>query len=275
MPQSESHSSFPRALAAIGVAGLFWANACQPSATQAEPAASPAVYTDEAGDSTPRASDDSPVESAAADKNAAVPAAHDDALNRAAPPRHVEDPQRGPLPLPEGATVLHVGDSFAGALGVPLNKRLREAKVRSILKFRTASYIVDWAHREPLRDYLLQYNPDLVLVTLGANELQIEAPERRIPAIEKIVQTIGDRPCIWIGIPLWEGANNGLPEIIEKHAAPCRYLDTDTLFPDMPRARDKIHPTMEAREDWASKVTHWLAQERRPTPDKIWALATP
>jgi lysophospholipase L1-like esterase len=196
-------------------------------------------------------------------------------LNHSAPPRHVQDPKHGPLPLPEGTTVLHVGDSFAGALGVPLNKLLRDAKVRSILKYRTASYIVDWAHREPLRDYLFQYKPDLVLVTLGANELEIEAPERRIPAIEKIVETIGDRPCIWVGIPLWEGATNGLPEIIEKHAAPCRYLDTDTLFPDMPRARDNIHPTMEARDDWASKVAHWLAQERRPTANRIWALSGP
>jgi hypothetical protein len=78
-----------------------------------------------------------------------------------------------------------------------------------------------------------------------------------------------------VGIPLWEGATNGLPEIIEKHAAPCRYLDTDTLFPDMPRARDNIHPTMEARDDWASKVAHWLAQERRPTANRIWALSGP
>jgi hypothetical protein len=43
----------------------------------------------------------------------------------------------------------------------------------------------------------------------------------------------------------------------------------------MPRVADKIHPTMQAREDWAAKVTHWLAKERRPTEQKIWALAAP
>jgi len=254
----------------IALVGL--ALACQPGTPHAESTKSPQVYTDEAEAPAPEKSSpgDGQAEQASNSGDHA-----DDMLNHRAPPRHVEDPERAPLPLPEGTTVLHVGDSFAGALGVPLNKRLRDAKVRSILKYRTASYIVDWAHREPLSDYLFQYKPDLVLVTLGANELEIEAPERRIPAIEKIVEIIGDRPCIWVGIPLWEGAHNGLPEIIEKHAAPCRYLDTDTLFPDMPRARDKIHPTMEAREDWANKVAHWLAQERRPTADRVWALATP
>jgi hypothetical protein len=246
---------------------------CQPATTGTEPVLSPQDHTETESEPSGQAED--VAEAGSGEVSARHSRAAPAALNHAAAPRHVEDPERRPPALPEGATVLHVGDSFAGALGVPLNKRLRDAKVRSILKYRTASYIVDWAHREPLRDYLFEFNPDLVLITLGANELQIEEPERRIPAIEKIVEIIGDRPCIWVGIPLWEGANNGLLDLIEKHAAPCRYLDTDTLFPDMPRARDKIHPTMEAREDWASKVTHWLAQERRPTRDRIWALRTP
>jgi len=177
--------------------------------------------------------------------------------------------------LPEGTTVLHVGDSFAGALGIPLNKHLKEAGVRGVLKYRTASYIVDWAHQPALDTYLSQYHPDLVLITLGANELEIEEPERRIPAIRKIVDKVGDRPCVWVGVPLWSEEHNGLMDIVRDNAAPCRFMDSAALFPDMPRAHDRIHPTMQAREDWAVRVFAWLARQRRPTETQAWELARP
>ncbi len=187
--------------------------------------------------------------------------------------------ERAPLeplpPMPEGTTVLHVGDSFAGALGIPLNKRFKEAGITGVLKYRTASFIVEWAHQTDLDDYLSRYQPDLVLVTLGANELGIEEPERRIPAIRKIVEKIGDRPCVWVGAPLWSDDNNGLMDIVRDNAAPCRFMDSTALFPDMPRTPDKIHPTMQAREDWATKVAQWLASHRRPTPNHVWALSQP
>jgi hypothetical protein len=177
--------------------------------------------------------------------------------------------------LPEGTTVLHVGDSFAGALGIPLNKHLKEAGVRGVLKYRTASYIVDWAHQPALDTYLSQYHPDLVLITLGANELEIEEPERRIPAIRKIVDKVGDRPCVWVGVPLWSDEHNGLMDIVRDNAAPCRFMDSAALFPNMPRAHDRIHPTMQAREDWAVRVLSWLARQRRPTERQAWELARP
>lgn len=177
--------------------------------------------------------------------------------------------------LPEGTTVLHVGDSFAGALGIPLNKHLKEAGVRGVLKYRTASFIVDWAHQPALDTYLSQYHPDLVLITLGANELEIEEPERRIPAIRKIVDKVGDRPCVWVGVPLWSDEHNGLMDIVRDNAAPCRFMDSAALFPDMPRAHDRIHPTMQAREDWAVRVLAWLARQRRPTQSQAWQLARP
>lgn len=191
-------------------------------------------------------------------------------------PSAAPDAPASKLPaLPEGTTVLHVGDSFAGALGIPLNKHLKEAGVRGVLKYRTASYIVDWAHQPALATYLSQYHPDLVLITLGANELEMQEPERRIPAIRKIVDKVGDRPCVWVGVPLWSDQHNGLMDIVRDNAAPCRFMDSAALFPDMPRAHDRIHPTMQAREDWAVRVLSWLARQRRPTEKQAWELARP
>ncbi|HYJ07943.1 MAG TPA: hypothetical protein VEX18_03015, partial [Polyangiaceae bacterium] len=79
--------------------------------------------------------------------------------------------------LPVGSKVLQVGDSFADALGVELGKRLKAAGVRSSLEFRTPSYVPTWASGPELPKLLARYNPDLVLITLGGNELEIPDPE--------------------------------------------------------------------------------------------------
>ncbi|HEY6726522.1 MAG TPA: SGNH/GDSL hydrolase family protein, partial [Polyangiaceae bacterium] len=62
---------------------------------------------------------------------------------------------------------------------------------------------------------------------------------------------------------------------VRDNAAPCRFMDSAALFPDMPRAHDRIHPTMQAREDWAVRVLSWLARQRRPTERQAWELARP
>lgn len=241
-----------------------WLGATEPTARQTKEAgaAGTAVMV-AAPDEPPGARHDQGPSLRSIDKSRHAPVA---AAN-ASPPELPE--------LPEGTTVLHVGDSFAGALGIPLNKHLKEAGVRGVLKYRTASYIVDWAHHPALDTYLSQYHPDLVLITLGANELEMEEPQRRIPAIRKIVDKVGDRPCVWVGVPLWSDEHNGLMDIVRDNAAPCRFMDSAALYPDMPRAHDRIHPTMQAREDWARRVLAWLAWQRRPTENQAWELARP
>jgi lysophospholipase L1-like esterase len=169
--------------------------------------------------------------------------------------------------------VLHVGDSFAAALGLPLNRKLKEQGLRSALEYETASYIPGWSAGDKLQKLLWKYNPDLVLITLGANELEIVDPEQRIRNIRRIVSTVGDRPCVWIATPLWAGAKNGLMDIIRQNAEPCRYMDTNALIQGMPRVSDGIHPTLVAREEWADVVIDWLKAQRAPSPQKPWALA--
>jgi lysophospholipase L1-like esterase len=175
-------------------------------------------------------------------------------------------------PLPEKTTVLHVGDSFAGALGIALNDELKQSGVRGVLKYKTASYLPTWAWEPDLELHLANYHPDLVIVTLGANELEVEDPTIRIKPIRRIVERIGDRPCVWVGIPLWEGARGLLLDVIKANVAPCVYLDSSALYPDMPRARDKIHPNTAARVEWAKRVALWLAKHRKPKGEKVWAI---
>lgn len=185
----------------------------------------------------------------------------------------VEAEASAPLPLPEGTTVLHIGDSMAGALGIELNKALKAQGVHGVLHFKTASFIPTWAWSKELPLYLAQTNPDLVLITLGTNEVQIQDPSIRAKTIQKLVQSLGDRPCVWILPPLWEAGDTGLLPVIRDNAAPCRIMDSNQVYPGMKRLSDHIHPTIPARAEWAKRVVEWLQRERRPTPEKPWALA--
>ena len=149
---------------------------------------------------------------------------------------------------------------------------LDRLEIKNVLKYQTATYIPTWAWDPKLARLLAEHDPDLVLITLGGNELEVPRPEDRIRTIAKLIGRLGGRPCVWIAIPLWEGARPAMLEVIRDHSAPCAFMDTNALIPRMARAKDKIHPSVSAREHWAKVVVQWLLQHRRPAPDKPWMI---
>lgn len=237
--------------------------ACAPAAAPA-PAPASRVLSGQPATSAERSASPPPVPTAEPTLSPPVPAP-------SAEPPPAPPAQSEPAPLPEGTVVLHIDDSMAGALGVALNAELKQHKVKGHLRFKTASYIPGWAGGLELPLHLSQLKPDLVLITLGTNEVKMPDPTQRAPMLKKIVKAIGDRPCVWIAPPVWT-QEKGLYQVIRDNIAPCRYMDTEVVYPDMPRLGDKIHPTIGARQEWAKRVVAWLAKERRPTPDKPWAL---
>jgi len=174
-------------------------------------------------------------------------------------------------PMPKGTRVLQIGDSFAAALGGELSKLFKEAGVRSTLEFKTASYIPNWSYEGDVPKFVSNYRPDLVLITLGANEIEIPKPDERIKPIKHLVSTLGGRPCVWIAPPLWK-PDTGLLKVIKDNVAPCRYLDSNALVHDLPRGKDKIHPSAEGRQIWAKIVFDWLAKERQGSATQPWSL---
>lgn len=173
--------------------------------------------------------------------------------------------------LPKGSRVLQVGDSFAAALGVELGKLLKASGVRTSLETKTPSYIGDWAFGPVLKKAIADYNPDLVLITLGANEVEIPVPEQRVGPVQRLVKSLGDRPCVWILPPLWK-QDTGVMQVIKDNAKPCQVLDSSALVPDLPRGRDHIHPSTEGRARWAGAVFGWLKQAREPAGPRPWSL---
>jgi len=188
-----------------------------------------------------------PVPAASADAHP-VDAAHDVAPEASAPPP--------PAPPKVYKTVVHTGDSMVGgglckALA-PMFKEEGTKFVRDVWESASIS-VFDDSDRIPT--LMKRYNPDLVVLTLGANDVFNDHPEYMTKHIESIVKKIGHRDCVWVGPPLWKG-DKGLVEVIRAHSSPCRFFDSQHIV--MQRAGDGIHPTEKGGEVWAAALWPFL-----------------
>ena len=180
--------------------------AAPPARTEAPPAApqgssDPSAPTDTTSEGHPAGSvvDRSVVDSSVVDSPPETVDTPPE-TGREAPAASPPLPPPAPPSLPEGTTVLHVGDSFADALGRPLKRLLEERGLRAVLAAETASYIPGWSSYGKIERLLARHDPDLVLITLGANELEIGDPAQRVRNIRRIVSIVEGRPCVWFEI---------------------------------------------------------------------------
>jgi hypothetical protein len=174
-----------------------------------------------------------------------------------------------------GAWVLHVGDSFVHAfLWQNLRPRFLGLGTQYVVQATTATYTTTWAV-SPALDEWLSRRPALVLVTLGANEVEMPDPNLHAKAIEAIAKKIANAgaTCVWITPPMWK-EETGILGVIREHCAPCLYFDSDAvlggLSPDE-RQKDRIHPNGRGGGRWARAFWDWLSDHRDPTRGP-WAL---
>ncbi|WP_437321028.1 SGNH/GDSL hydrolase family protein [Sorangium sp. So ce385] len=165
--------------------------------------------------------------------------------------------------VPPNTAVLHIGDSFALAgFAQALRPRMEAHRVRYAVKAETSSYTVTWASRMEL--LVANYQPDLVIISLGANEVENVNPPAHAGAVRRIVKAIGGRPCVWVSPPLWR-KDTGIIDVIRTNSAPCRFFDSDALVPGpLPRKKDKIHPNEVGGARWADAFWAWLMAEHQP-----------
>lgn len=172
--------------------------------------------------------------------------------------------------LPRGTAVLHVGDSFVhSGLTQALRPKLEALGVRYEVHAEKSTNSMDWAKRVPALVASMQ--PDLVIITLGGNEIGSTHLDVEARAVRRIVEAIGNRPCVWTTPPLWR-EELGVFDTIAKNLAPCRFFETDVVVGKfIPRREDKIHPTPEGGAMWADALYGWLVRERVGDP-KPWSF---
>jgi hypothetical protein len=180
-----------------------------------------------------------------------------------------------PATVPQNTWILHIGDSFVHAFFQQhLGPRLRATGAAYVVYATTATYTTTWA-ADPELDEWLAKRPSLVLVTLGANEVDMPSPEEHAGAIEHLARKIAGAHagCVWITPPLWK-RDSGILQVIHDHSAPCLYFDSDAvlggLTPDE-RKKDGIHPNEKGGARWADAFWQWLGEHRDPLQPR-WGL---
>lgn len=162
--------------------------------------------------------------------------------------------------------VLHIGDSFVHAsLQQNLGPKLRASGAGYVVDATTATYTTTWAN-DPELDKWLARRPSLVLVTLGANEVDMPTPSEHAGAIAQLVRKIAGAhaSCVWITPPLWK-KDSGILQVIHDHSSPCLFFDSDAVMgglSDDERQRDHIHPNKRGGARWSEALWGWLVDHR-------------
>lgn len=256
-----AHSTPDRALL-VAVVALSLGSGLGCGGAAPEPVTATASSTPPSVEGQP--SEDPQATSASADTPEAAPA-EAPAAAAAGPASPVTSaPGQAARPLPEGATVLIIGDSFADSLGLGLKRKQDELGVRFVMQGEKATFIPEWASSKDVPGLVRFWKPDLVIISLGGNELHLKEPQIRASRIKKLVERVGDRPCVWVAPSLWGNEEYGLLKVIEEHSKPCRYYDSNALAGELPRGGDGIHPDLVGQDRWAKALLEWLQAERDP-----------
>ena len=155
------------------------------------------------------------------------------------------------LPSLAGKTVLHVGDSMVGGtLGLTkaLEQRFTAEGAKFLRDYKVSESIVSYDHSPKLKSLIEKHRPDIVIITLGTNDVFVPYPAAMVQNVKSIVARVGARECYWIGPPTWK-PDTGIVQVLRDNVAPCKFYDSSNL--KLQRAGDGIHPTDRGGADWA------------------------
>jgi acyl-CoA thioesterase-1 len=170
-----------------------------------------------------------------------------------------------------GKTVLHVGDSMVGGtLGLTraLEQRFTAEGAKFIRDFKVSESIVSYDHSPKLKSLVERHHPDIVIITLGTNDVFVPYPASMTNNVQNIVKRVGARECYWIGPPTWK-PDTGIVQVLKDNVAPCKFFDSSSL--KLQRAGDGIHPTDRGGADWATSF--WTFFRATPVASALQADA--
>ena len=169
-----------------------------------------------------------------------------------------------------GKIVLHAGDSMVGGnggLAKGLSEHFRSEGAKFVRDAEVSVSIRKYSQAPRFRRLLDHFKPDIVILTLGANDVFLPYPEAYGPYVESIVKTVGERECYWVGPPTWK-PDTGIVAVIREHAGHCKFFDSSHL--DIARAKDRIHPNDEGGAEWAGQF--WSFFQGKPPIPKTQVL---
>jgi len=162
-----------------------------------------------------------------------------------------------------GKRILHTGDSMVGGKG-GLTKALGEKFKGEGAKYytisRTSISLAKFDRDPKFVQAIARLQPDIVILTLGANDAFFAKPEYLTPVLHRIVKKIGNRECYWVAPALWKPDQTGYIEELRAQVGPCKFFDSTKV--NIARAGDHIHPTDEGGEAWGEAFWEFFKRER-------------
>jgi hypothetical protein len=167
-----------------------------------------------------------------------------------------------PPPPPRPKKVLLLGDSMVGygrGLSLALKKRFESEGIEFHWDAKTSASVQSFDGSDVLERMIRAFDPDLILLSLGTNNLSYPHPEAFGPNVASLAKKMAEhgRTCVWVGPlkPSWKWNPHSL-EVIRDNAGPCRYFDSTGV--EAPIQTDHIHPTDVGGEKWATPLYAFL-----------------
>lgn len=163
---------------------------------------------------------------------------------------------------PVAENVLFIGDSMTGWLAERLHAYGNENGFDVSTVVWDGSTINKWGSSPKLPTLVKTYDPDVIFVSLGMNELFEANPSRFKRSVDAIKASAGDVPVIWVGPPSWPGHNKGeklnawlAEEMGEGHF----FRSFDLTLPR--QSKTNPHPTRRGMIEWMDAVVEWVQKD--------------
>ena len=178
-----------------------------------------------------------------------------------------------PAPPPP-KVVLHLGDSMVGGYGgvtKALEAHFKSLGSKFVRDWQESVSILTFDHETKLQELIAKHSPDLIILTLGANDVFVPYPSSLAGSVRSLARKMsaGGRACFWMAPPIWK-KDTGIVEVIKQNAAPCKVFDASHL--SIARAGDGIHPTNAGGATWADAFCAFYEGTGPATPNEPSAV---
>lgn len=157
--------------------------------------------------------------------------------------------------------VLFIGDSMTGWLSERFNAYGAENGFEVATVVWDGSTIGQWGSSPRTAQIVKSQKPDALLVSLGMNELLERNPEKRLSEpLQKLLDSAGDVPVIWIGPPSWPGKPGGdaLNDFLAEKLGDSYFRSSGLEI--QRQGKNNPHPTRAGAVKWMDAVATWLQE---------------
>ena len=158
-------------------------------------------------------------------------------------------------------SVLVFGDSMTHHLAMSVAKYGTKNNYKVTGVTWESSSIPGWSHSGKIGEYIEESKPDFIIISLGANEMELKHFDRRIPEIKKITEQLDTIPFVWVGPPLWK-EDRGVYGMLEAALPKGVLFKTGNM--EIPKGGDHIHPTRKGADIWADSLMRWISRSQHP-----------